>query len=57
MGTLGVLTLMGEILDRALSPEGGADSEAGRAVLKERVGGGTLPYPERVREQATRKGS
>lgn len=48
-----VLTLVGEILDRALSPEGGADSEAGKAVLREMVGSATKPYLEEVQARAS----
>lgn len=47
-----VLTLIGEVLDRALSPEDGADSEAGKKVLRDVVEGATVPYLEGVRERA-----
>lgn len=50
-----VLALVGKILDRALSPEGGADAEAGKAVLREVVEGATIPYLEGVQARASER--
>ena len=51
-----VLAGLGDLLDRALAPEGGADSEGGKAVMREAMAS-ARPYLEGVEARASGAGA